>query len=70
LCLQFNPWPGSDYECSSEEQILSFARALDGQDHLKVTIRWPRGRDIMAACGQLANHKDSSEKTEGGAAIA
>jgi len=52
--IPFNPWPGSRYTSSSNNAIYRFAERLYGQPNLKVTIRWPRGRDIMAACGQLA----------------
>ncbi|KAL6077154.1 Dual-specificity RNA methyltransferase RlmN [Balamuthia mandrillaris] len=50
--IPFNPWPGSKYECSDREQILKFSSILE-QSYIKAPIRWPRGRDILAACGQL-----------------
>ena len=40
---QFNPWPGSGFECSDEATIVAFAAALDGADGIKCTVRWPRG---------------------------
>lgn len=50
--IPFNPWPGSSYECSSKKTIQKFSRYLE--DHgLPAPIRTPRGRDILAACGQL-----------------
>jgi 23S rRNA (adenine2503-C2)-methyltransferase len=52
--IPFNPWPGSKYECSSQNQIHRFQQVLQTCPDLKCTIRWPRGRDILAACGQLA----------------
>ena len=50
--IPFNPWPGSKYECSTPEQIQKFANILN-KNNLNAPIRTPRGRDIMAACGQL-----------------
>ena len=50
--IPFNKWPGSEYECSDWSSIESFARYL--KDHgVTAPIRMPRGRDILAACGQL-----------------
>ena len=50
--IPFNPWPGSEYECSKRETIQQFSNILlDGG--YSAPIRVPRGRDIMAACGQL-----------------
>eukprot|EP01087_Luapelamoeba_hula_P020359 TRINITY_DN6940_c0_g1_i4.p1 TRINITY_DN6940_c0_g1~~TRINITY_DN6940_c0_g1_i4.p1 ORF type:complete len:467 (+),score=27.59 TRINITY_DN6940_c0_g1_i4:1-1401(+) len=50
--IPFNAWPGSIYECSSREQIEKFADILIAAN-IHAPIRWPRGRDILAACGQL-----------------
>lgn len=50
--IPFNEWPGSEYECSSGNRIHSFARILN-EAGLDSPIRKPRGRDILAACGQL-----------------
>ena len=56
--IPFNPWPGSQYECSSKKQIDRFASYLIDKG-FESPIRTPRGRDIFAACGQL---KSASEK--------
>lgn len=56
--IPFNPWPGSEYECSDMEVIEDFARRLK-KAGLAAPIRKTRGEDIMAACGQL---KSESEK--------
>ena len=56
--IPFNPWPGSNYECSDWEQIEKFASVLMRAGYAS-PVRTPRGRDIMAACGQL---KSASEK--------
>ena len=50
--IPFNPWPGSTYESSQKSSIQSFSNILmDGG--FSAPIRVPRGRDILAACGQL-----------------
>jgi len=56
--IPFNPWPGTDYECSSWSTIEQFASILNRGGYAS-PIRTPRGRDILAACGQL---KSESEK--------
>ncbi|HEX4098830.1 MAG TPA: 23S rRNA (adenine(2503)-C(2))-methyltransferase RlmN [Caulobacteraceae bacterium] len=56
--IPFNPWPGSPYECSDWKTIEAFAAILNRGGYAS-PIRTPRGRDILAACGQL---KSESEK--------
>lgn len=56
--IPFNPWPGSPYECSSRNRIMKFADIVNRAGYAS-PVRTPRGRDIMAACGQL---KSASEK--------
>ena len=56
--IPFNPWPGSPYECSDWETIERFAEIINRAGYAS-PIRTPRGRDIMAACGQL---KSASER--------
>jgi 23S rRNA (adenine2503-C2)-methyltransferase len=56
--IPFNPWPGAPYECSDWEQIERFAEVVNRAGYAS-PIRTPRGRDIMAACGQL---RSASEK--------
>ena len=56
--IPFNPWPGSPYECSTWPAIESFAAIVNRAGYAS-PIRTPRGRDILAACGQL---KSDSEK--------
>ena len=56
--IPFNPWPGSPYTCSDGTTIESFAAVLNRAGYAS-PIRTPRGRDILAACGQL---KSQSEK--------
>ena len=50
--IPFNPWPGSHYEPSTREQLDRFA-AIVMQAGFASPVRTPRGRDILAACGQL-----------------
>jgi len=50
--IPFNPWPGAPYECSDWEQIEKFAEVVNRAGYAS-PVRSPRGRDIMAACGQL-----------------
>jgi 23S rRNA (adenine2503-C2)-methyltransferase len=50
--IPFNPWPGTAYECSDWETIESFAAILNRAGYAS-PVRTPRGRDILAACGQL-----------------
>jgi 23S rRNA (adenine2503-C2)-methyltransferase len=50
--IPFNPWPGTDYVCSEWDTIENFAEILNNAGYAS-PVRTPRGRDIMAACGQL-----------------
>ncbi len=50
--IPFNPWPGTRYECSDWEQIERFADVVNRAGYAS-PVRTPRGRDILAACGQL-----------------
>jgi len=56
--IPFNPWPGSHYECSDDDRIQRFSKIIFRAGY-SAPVRTPRGRDIMAACGQL---KSASEK--------
>lgn len=56
--IPFNPWPGSTYECSDWATIETFAEIVNRAGYAS-PIRTPRGRDILAACGQL---KSASER--------
>jgi len=56
--IPFNPWPGAPYECSDPGTIEAFAAILKRAGYAS-PVRRPRGRDILAACGQL---KSESEK--------
>ena len=56
--IPFNPWPGSTFECSDWETIERFSEIVFNAGYAS-PVRTPRGRDILAACGQL---KSESEK--------
>jgi 23S rRNA (adenine2503-C2)-methyltransferase len=56
--IPFNPWPGTRYECSDWEQIEKFSEVVFNAGYAS-PVRTPRGRDILAACGQL---KSATEK--------
>ncbi len=55
--IPFNPWPGSTYECSEWGQIERFAEVVNRAGYAS-PIRTPRGRDILAACGQLKSESE------------
>jgi len=56
--IPFNPWPGTRYECSDWERIEKFSEIIFNAGYAS-PVRTPRGRDILAACGQL---KSATEK--------
>jgi len=56
--IPFNPWPGTEYECSDWDQIEKFSEVVFAAGYAS-PVRTPRGRDILAACGQL---KSATEK--------
>jgi 23S rRNA (adenine2503-C2)-methyltransferase len=56
--IPFNPWPGARYECSDWDRIERFSQIVFDAGYAS-PVRTPRGRDILAACGQL---KSETEK--------
>jgi 23S rRNA (adenine2503-C2)-methyltransferase len=56
--IPFNPWPGTTYECSEWDDIETFSEVVFNAGYSS-PVRTPRGRDILAACGQL---KSATEK--------
>ena len=56
--IPFNPWPGTRYDCSDWGQIEKFSEIVFNAGYAS-PVRTPRGRDILAACGQL---KSATEK--------
>ena len=57
--IPFNGWSGAPYECSSNNQMRRFAKILN-EGGFSAPIRVPRGRDILAACGQLRSSSKRS----------
>ena len=62
--IPFNSWPGSPFVCSSKDRIDAFASRVMKAGYAS-PVRTPRGRDILAACGQLksASERDRGQKT-------
>ncbi len=56
--IPFNPWPDAGYQCSGKARIQAFASIVERGGYPS-PVRTPRGRDILAACGQL---KTASER--------
>jgi len=50
--IPFNPWPGSAYKTSTPQAIRAFSAIVMDAGYAS-PVRVPRGRDILAACGQL-----------------
>jgi 23S rRNA (adenine2503-C2)-methyltransferase len=67
--IPFNPWPGSAYECSAWETIEAFSEVVFRAGYAS-PIRTPRGRDILAACGQLKSESQKMRASERRAAEA
>jgi 23S rRNA (adenine2503-C2)-methyltransferase len=61
--IPFNPWPGSPYECSDWGTIEAFAAVVNKAGYAS-PIRTPRGRDILAACGQLRSDSQKTRASE------
>jgi len=61
--IPFNPWPGTDYECSDWAQIEKFAEVVNKAGYAS-PVRTPRGRDILAACGQLKSESQRLRASE------
>jgi 23S rRNA (adenine2503-C2)-methyltransferase len=61
--IPFNPWPDSGYECSPWDRIEKFADFINANGYAS-PIRTPRGRDILAACGQLKSESQRLPKTD------
>lgn len=60
--IPFNVWPGAAFECSSNNRIHRFSEILTNAG-LTAPVRKPRGRDILAACGQLKSESQRLKKT-------
>ena len=61
--IPFNPWPGTVYECSDWQQIEKFSEYIFNAGYSS-PVRTPRGRDILAACGQLKSETEKLSASE------
>jgi len=61
--IPFNPWPGTNYDCSSSARIEKFADIVNRAGYAS-PVRTPRGRDIFAACGQLKSETERLRKKD------
>jgi 23S rRNA (adenine2503-C2)-methyltransferase len=61
--IPFNPWPGAPYECSTPERVRAFSNLIF-KAGISAPVRTPRGRDIMAACGQLKSAATKPTRAE------
>ncbi len=61
--IPFNPWPGANYECSDSDRIARFSEIIF-RAGISAPVRTPRGRDIMAACGQLKSASERLSRAE------
>jgi 23S rRNA (adenine2503-C2)-methyltransferase len=61
--IPFNAWPGAPYECSKPADIGAFSDILNAAG-VSAPVRTPRGRDILAACGQLKSAGQRLKKSE------
>ena len=61
--IPFNPWPGANYDCSDPDRIARFSEIIF-RAGISAPVRTPRGRDIMAACGQLKSASERLSRAE------
>jgi 23S rRNA (adenine2503-C2)-methyltransferase len=63
--IPFNPWPGAPYECADDRAIAAFSDIVFAAGY-SAPVRTPRGRDILAACGQLKSDSVRARRTAPG----
>src|SRR6266849_4170426 len=61
--IPFNPWPGAPFECSPDTAIKTFSDIVFAAGY-SAPVRTPRGRDILAACGQLKSASVKLRRSE------
>jgi 23S rRNA (adenine2503-C2)-methyltransferase len=61
--IPFNSWPGAPYECSPDAAIEAFSDIVFAAGY-SAPVRTPRGRDILAACGQLKSASVKLRRSE------
>jgi len=52
--IEYNPIDGAEFQRAREDRLLAFQEAVAAKG-ITITLRRSRGKDIDAACGQLAN---------------
>ena len=60
--IPFNAWPDAPYECSTDAAIAAFSDVVFAAGY-SAPVRTPRGRDILAACGQLKSASLRARRT-------
>jgi 23S rRNA (adenine2503-C2)-methyltransferase len=60
--IPFNPWPGSHYETTEMHKIEAFSDMINDMGY-SAPVRYPRGRDILAACGQLKSESQRERQS-------
>lgn len=61
--LQYNPTSNSKIRAPQKQEMVAFKHQLE-QTGLEVTMRVSHGREIKAACGQLANTYNKAKKQQ------
>ena len=61
--IPFNPWPGAPFKCSPDTAIKMFSDIVFAAGY-SAPVRTPRGRDILAACGQLKSASVKLRRSE------
>ena len=56
--IPFNPFDGAPFRSPTTAEIEAVWRGLKARG-VPNTVRWPRGRDVSGACGQLMLASDS-----------
>jgi len=59
--IPFNQWPGSGFRSTPDDEVRRFGETVLSRG-VSCTVRWPKGRDIMAACGQLHSEKNAADR--------
>lgn len=59
--IEYNPIDDGEFQQAAPEKVDAFASFLENQCNMIVNVRRSRGKDIDAACGQLANKNEVAE---------
>ena len=62
--IAYSPVPGLPFETPSDGDVARFRRRLE-ERKVRVTVRLSKGRDIFAACGQLAGRLGDEDRPDG-----